>query len=158
MLGDWLLGLDPGYDRLRRTLRASLSIGGSVAAVYAIGRVMPLPLAATMLSGITAMLASMGAGTTWKDRLLTAAALRFRSCSPSAFGASFGGLAATIILPVRTRDAITVAAAKYLEALDETFAASVDVLVGEQPSCTPRDRSRALDRQLHDSSRARNPY
>lgn len=74
-MGDWLLGLDPGYQRLRGTLRAVLSMAASVAVMHFIGRLMPVPLAAMILSGVAAMLASFGAGANAADRLLTATLL-----------------------------------------------------------------------------------
>lgn len=70
-MSDWLLSLDPGFQRLRSALRALLSIALAVGALYAARRVWPIPLAAMMLAAAVAMLGSQVAGAQRKSRLLT---------------------------------------------------------------------------------------
>ena len=105
MIRDWLLGLDPGFQRMRHGLRALLSIVFSVAALYEIGLLIPISLPATMLAGLTAMLASMGDDENRRKRLLTTALLPLPILFAVSVGAFFGGMAATMILLVHTRDA-----------------------------------------------------
>ncbi|GAC1308058.1 MAG: hypothetical protein NVSMB19_21110 [Vulcanimicrobiaceae bacterium] len=71
-------------------------------------------------------------------------------------GAFFSGLAATVLLPVRTTDAVADSAAAYLDGLDASIDASIGVLVGEPSDTTPEAAARALDAlQIDLSARAK---
>lgn len=68
----------------------------------------------------------------------------------TAIGAVFGGLAATLLFPVRTRDTLAASADRYLDALNASLDASIATFRHTPSDCTPRDASRSLDAALAD--------
>jgi hypothetical protein len=65
-------------------------------------------------------------------------------------GAFFAGLAATVLFPVRTQNALAPATDRYLDELEASVTASVAALCGEPAETSPQDASRALDAALGD--------